>query len=328
MPIGDLLAQITGETRSNSIQSTIGEKPAPKRKLDDQSRKPVEKAVKLEKTTEFIAKRKIPTDHSSSVNSNLSRMKLNTVVRPATTRPSPITKAAQVTPSSNGPVKPLKKGSYAEIMARGKAAHATLGQVGKIQHKTIEKPLPRREREELKAQRSQKLQKNLTPNSKFPKPGPNQVRQANSAISNEKTALDSNKKVKKSALATTGYTGTARPKPGGTKTPSRTSVSDPTSRVNSSHNGRNFTSRRSFQDNRDEYEDEEEEEEEEGDYDSDTSDMEAAVFEVDEEEETAAKIARREDAEALAEENKLKREKEEKRKKMAALAKTRGGRSY
>ncbi|SZF06156.1 unnamed protein product [Blumeria hordei] len=327
MPIGDLLAQITGDTKSNSTQSTISEKPAPKRKFDDQSRKPVEKAVKVEKTTELIAKRKLSTDHSSSVNSNLSRMKLNTVVRPATARPSPITKAAQAAPSSNGPVKPLKKGSYAEIMARGKAAHATLGQVGKIQHKTIEKPLPRREREELKAQRSQKLQKNLTPNSKFPKPGLKQVRQANSATLNEKTALDSNKKVKKSALATTGYTGTARPKPGGTKTPLRTPVSYPASRVNSSHNGRNFTSRRGYQDNLDEYEDEEEEEEE-GDYDSDTSDMEAAVFEVDEEEETAAKIARREDAEALAEENKLKREKEEKRKKMAALAKTRGGRSY
>lgn len=51
--------------------------------------------------------------------------------------------------------------------------------------------------------------------------------------------------------------------------------------------------------------------------------MEAAAFEVDEEEELAARIARKEDAEALAEENKLKREKEEKRKRLAAMAKAR-----
>jgi hypothetical protein len=56
--------------------------------------------------------------------------------------------------------------------------------------------------------------------------------------------------------------------------------------------------------------------------------MEAAVFEVDEEEEEAARIARMEDAEALAEENRLKKEKLEKKRRLAALAKKAPGQRY
>jgi len=79
------------------------------------------------------------------------------------------------------------------------------------------------------------------------------------------------------------------------------------------------------------YSDEEEEEDEmseQEDYESE-SDMEAGMDEVDAEEEQAARIARKEDAEALREENELKRAKLEKKRKLeqlAAAAKKKGNR--
>merc|ERR1711964_211458 len=106
------------------------------------------------------------------------------------------------------------------------------------------------------------------------------------------------KKEKKAALATTGYTGTSRPKPGGAS--SRPSASSTSSRYDRGpdrdrHRGDRYGARYAY----------------------------ASEEEDDEEEEEAAKIARREDALALAEENRLKREKEEKRRRLAAMAKSR-----
>jgi hypothetical protein len=218
-------------------------------------------------------------------------------------------------------------------MARAKAAQAVSGQVGKIQHKKIEKQPSKREREEMKAQKSAKLQKNLVPNSKFQKgghaPGQPPLRDARNdgrngaRETNEKASTEPavEKKVKKSALATTGYAGTARPKPGSAKVHSKSSASASASRHDRGPD-RYRDDRYGSSSKR--YASEEEDEEEDQEYDSDvSSDMEAAAFEVDEEEELAARIARREDAEALAEENRLKREKEEKRRRLAAMAKSR-----
>lgn len=62
-------------------------------------------------------------------------------------------------------------------------------------------------------------------------------------------------------------------------------------------------------------------EDDEDDYASDaSSDMEGGIWDVEEEEQLALKAAKKEDAEALAEENRLKREKEERKKKLAAMA--------
>lgn len=59
----------------------------------------------------------------------------------------------------------------------------------------------------------------------------------------------------------------------------------------------------------------------EGGYGSDaSSDMEAGAFDIDEEERFATKAARDDDARELAEESRLKREKEERRKRLASLA--------
>jgi hypothetical protein len=64
-------------------------------------------------------------------------------------------------------------------------------------------------------------------------------------------------------------------------------------------------------------------EEQEDDYASDaSSDMEGGLWDVEEEEQKALKVAKKEDAEALAEEMRLKNEKEARKKRLAAMAKT------
>jgi hypothetical protein len=331
--ISDLLAQITGEPSPTTPTATFNF--PPKRKADDQLRKPVDKMQKTGSTPANSSKPVSQSSRPSAVDGPMAKMKL---VPSAPQRPLPSTssttfKNGQPTPppTNDASKAPPKKGSYAEIMARGKAAQAVLGQVGKIQHKKIEKQPSKREREEMKAQKDAKLQKNLGPKSKFQKgghaPGQPPLRDARNDGRNGARETNGNastepvvqKKVKKSALATTGYAGTARPKPGSAKVHSKSSASASASRHDRGRDERYGSSSKRYT-----YASEEEDEEEDQEYDSDvSSDMEAAAFEVDEEEELAARIARREDAEALAEENRLKREKEEKRRRLAAMAKSR-----
>jgi hypothetical protein len=266
-------------------------------------------------------------------------MKLVQNGQPSLQSPTANFKNGQPTPPpQTEPAKPPKKGSYAEIMARGKAAQATLGQVGKIQHKKIEKLPSKREREEMKATKVHNLQKNLGPNGKFRAAGKQLLKDVRTGAGNSERKISNGKvgtgdigkksaeavaekKIKKAAMATTGYTGTARPKPGAkVSRPSTTGSSRYDRGPDRGRDGRYGSSSKGYSYPSEEEEDEEEEE----DYASDvSSDMEAAAFEVDEEEEEAARIARREDAEALAEENRHKREKEEKRRRLMALAKSR-----
>jgi len=299
MPIGDLLAEITGEP-SPTLPQTMA---LPKRKVEEPLRRPEKKPTPPSaNTSRPIAKPSVES---------MAKMKISDK-KPTFTSPRAAFNNGQPTPPlADAPKAPPKKGSFAEIMARGKVAHSTMGQIGKIQHKKIEKAPSKREREEMRNQKSSHLQKNLAPGSKFQKIG-----RSSPAVGVKKMGKPAEplpeKKIKKAAIATTGYAGTARPKPGGAKTS-----------ASSSSRGRD--DRRSNSAPRYAYvsdEEEEAEEDDEEDYASDaSSDMEAAAFEVDEEEELAARIARREDAEALAEENRLKREKEAKRKKLAAMAK-------
>lgn len=227
-------------------------------------------------------------------------------------------------PPADGPAKPPKKGSFAEIMARAKGLQSTAGQIGKIQHKRIEKAPSKREREEMKAQKSSRLQKNIGPNGKFRNaPGAATLNGGKAKARAGGKADDPampEKKVKKAALATTGYAGTARPKPGSAKHPSKSSASS-SSRYDRDRydDGRAASSRRYTYASEDD-----EGEEDEEDYASDvSSDMEAAAYEVDEEEELAARIAWKEDALALAEENQLKKEKAEKRRVLMEMARKR-----
>lgn len=222
-------------------------------------------------------------------------------------------------------------------MARGKMAQATMGQVGAIKHKRIEKLPSKREREDMKAQQAANLSKNIGPGGKFrntpgaatmngkPPEGRNGSKLAAGGKGKAAPAVPE-KKIKKAALATTGYAGTARPKPGA-KLGSKPTFGSSSRERDRDRYGRRPPALGSREDRYDSYDDEEDEMEEDDqpDYESDaSSDMEAAAFEVDEEEAMAAKIARKEDQLALEEENRLKREKNEKKKKLMAMAKKAG----
>ena len=318
--ISDLLAQITGDpspTTSSFPQS-------PKPRSDEGVRRPLDK-VKAS-TTQLASSPKPTVDpRKPSAGDAKTKPPANGNSRGSATtfkngQPTP-------PPSNDAPKAPPKKGSYAEIMARGQAAQKVLGQVGKIQHKKIEKIPSRREREEMRAQRVVKIQKGLAPNSKFQKPGQTSVPEGKTGPNNRVKAAEPvlDKKVKKAALATTGYAGTARPKPG---TSVRSgSIAGSSSRRPDRYDREGSGRGRSRYDDYDD--DEAEVEEEELDYESDvSSDMEAAAFEVDEEEAMAERIARQEDAQALAEENRLKREKAEKKRRLMAMAKKAKPMSY
>ncbi|KAH8674582.1 hypothetical protein BGZ60DRAFT_404334 [Tricladium varicosporioides] len=344
MPIGDLLASITGEP--SPTQATAPPLPLPiKRKASDGDplRRPVDKLQRTGSGTpssNTFGSLTTQSTRPSAVDTPMSKMRLSSgsngkpsVLSPAASSPF---KNGRPTPPLNDapakvamPVKPPKKGSYAEIMARGKVAQATMGQVGKIQHKPIQKLPSKKEREEMAAQKSAKMQKNIGPGGKFRNTpdaqaikGKGETSQGMVKGKRKEAPPEPEKKVKKAATATTGYAGTARPKPGAGKVASRPgqTTSSRYGRESDRHRDDRYSTSKRYT-----YasEEEDEDEEEEG-YGSDaSSDMEAAAFEVDEEEELATRIARKEDAEALAEENRLKREKAEKKRRLEALARRR-----
>lgn len=328
LQIGDLLASITGEPGEPSPTFSSSNAP-PKRKADDDLRRPVDKVQKPNPPA-ANSSRPITQSRPPALDTSVSKLKIsNNGKRPSAQTPA--TRQPTTPASANTPKAPPKKGSFAEIMARAKVAQASLGPVGKIQHKKIEKRPSKRDIEEAKAQQSKNLKKGLERvgmNGKSARPGQPQIRDGKYGTKENgkgvPVAPEPEKKVKKAALATTGYAGTARPRPGTTKS-SRPSSSGPRREEPKRYGNGGYgggSSRRYTYASEEEDDDieEGEEEEEEEDYDS-ASDMEAAAFEVDEEEEEAAKIARREDAEALAEENRLKREKEERKKRLLAMAK-------
>jgi protein SPT2 len=290
----------------------------------------------LQRTTDKLVRRDQPDANSTATMTQIKKP-ANSLPAAANSRPTVAASSnVRVNPTSNGtgvvmasatePVKPPKKGSYAEILARAKAAQATLGKVGRIQHKAIEKGLSKRERQELKERGLQSHRVSKRPSQsgvrKNVQDGRNGAREKSGKISSRmKVPVGPEKKIKKAALATTGYTGTARPNPGAVKS----SKSTMPSRANEKTSfGRSSSGRRNTYASEDEDEDEEDEDGQEEDYDSDaSSNMEADVFEVDEEEERAARIARKEDEEALREEARHQREKEEKRRRLADMAKSR-----
>lgn len=289
----------------------------------------------LPRTTDKLVRKNQPVANSTTTTTSIKKP-ANSLPAVANPRPT-VASSSNVRvspPTSNGtgavrasaaePVKPPKKGSYAEILARAKAAQATLGKVGRIQHKAIEKGLSKRERQELKEQGSQ-------PHRASKKPSQSDVRthardgrngahgKSGKAASRVKIPAVPEKRIKKAALATTGYTGTARLNPAAVKSSKSTT---PSRGAEKSGYGRSSSGRRDTYSGEDEEEEDEEDEEE--DYGSDvSSDMEADVFEVDEEEERAARIARKEDEEALREEARHQREKVEKRRRLADMAKGR-----
>ncbi|KAF7564079.1 hypothetical protein G7046_g73 [Stylonectria norvegica] len=267
---------------------------------------------------------------------------------PAPSRPSPGPSNTSVPPRAAP-----KKGSFAEILARGQRAQAVMGQVGKIQHKKVEKgAAPKREKDELRAdprtpkkkQQSQSAssgytgtgksgQRSGTPVNGHGKDGRNgksappltKAEQVKAVAAQE----EREKKMKKAAAATTGYTGTARPKPGN---PAKKKGVVPGGALLNVRVPRPKSSKSRFDDDADEdmedfidYDDEEDEGGPRYDYASDeSSDMEAGLDDIDTEERRAEIIARQEDIIEERLEKSLKAQKEYRKRK--ALEELRAGR--
>lgn len=207
-----------------------------------------------------------------------------------------------------------------------------------------------KERKEMKAEEAKKARmaarKGDPPRSGPPtaplrdgaKPLSSRVGPTSAPIRTKKSApAVEEKKVKKAALATTGYTGTARPRPGTTTTAKPGAASRPSSegpsRDKPRYGGPLSTSRRRYdeEDDMDDFIEYDEEEEGTGygagpryKYDSydDESDMEAGLSDIEDEETRAERFARREDMEQEALEKRLKREKEDKKRKFLEAAKS------
>lgn len=240
---------------------------------------------------------------------------------------------------------PPKVGSHAWIMERAKANQQTLAHGGKIQHKTMERGVAAASSKNGRSAGGASWSSrgpgaagardakngSVRPGEKDAKNGslrPGEKEDINGAGKGKPKDANGRKagrvveppvkRVKKSATATTGYTGTARPKTAlvkpsprvGNSTPAAAPRREPPPASRPPKNkGPRIEKRYHYADD-----DEEEEEDDDGFITDASSDMEAAAFEVDEEEEAALRQARLEDAE---EERRLRREAEEKRRRKA-----------
>ncbi|KAI1364556.1 hypothetical protein F5Y08DRAFT_306306 [Xylaria arbuscula] len=279
-----------------------------------------------------------------------SRPKLNQPISAAAkvsqSKPSPTTPTSLQ--SSQGPP---KKGSFKDIMARAAKAQEVMGKVGMIQHKSTDKATIKKERETAKPESKPGVgssAKGKTGTSyagtSRPSGAPGRSngaagssgrpvskagvsKDAKSAMKSKSASATNDvveKKVKKSATATTGYAGTARPAPGAAakKGPSR---GDQRSGRGGLLEPPRMNRRNKYEDEYDEdlddfidYDDEEDDVGPRYDYDSEgSSDMEAGMSDIDTEERRAEVYAREEDKREQALEEKLKREKEERRRRWA-----------
>lgn len=244
-------------------------------------------------------------------------------------------------PASAEPA-PLKKRSFAEIMARAKANSEQRESLGKIQHKTIERGSTMKERKDMKAEeaRNARIAARKTAAGKASASGVASRNGTKPPAARDGTSSESTgtKKVKKAALATIGYTGTARPRAGTSSAakagPAGRPSSEAQSRDRARYRGPSSTSRRKYEEEDDDLDDfieyDEEDEEEQGfgnsrryRYDSydDESDMEAGLSDIEDEELEADRHARREDMEQEALERRLKQEKEERKRRLLEAAK-------
>ncbi|KIL95337.1 hypothetical protein FAVG1_00073 [Fusarium avenaceum] len=368
--IGDLLAQISGGDEGSAPSPTTSlsrSNTLPKRKADDDPRSSISKAPRVTTLSTTVGPRTTqspttssrpglpsrPSDRptpsqrpSNPTNGNSKPTVLssrpmnggNRVSKPvAPSRPSPGPSNAPPAPRGAPP----KKGSFAEILARAQKAQASMGQVGKIQHKKVEGGTIKKGKDEPPppAKIDPRTAKNLKQ-----RPSPAATGYAGTAKSGQRNGMpvsgagkdtrngrllppskadrgrmaggklpggraapleEEPKKVKKAAVATTGYTGTARPRPGG-DAPKKKDASRGGALLSAPRAPRPAHSKSRYEDDYDEelddFIDYDDEEDDGGgpryDYASDaSSDMEAGLDDIDVEERRAEQIARREDIE-------------------------------
>ncbi len=231
--------------------------------------------------------------------------------------------ARPATPAAEIPKPAPKKGSYAEIMARAKAAQTTSPAVGVIKHKPKEKLS---EKKELLL-----AKKGLSAKGKVVSNPRQRGQSSQSKSASPALGLPSSKKLSEKKVAQPVYKGTAKPAPAyrGTmkavpstassrKTPSSAGPSASKSRHN----------RYAASSDDDIIDDEEIDEEDEEDYPESESDMEAGFSDVEEEEQMAVKAAKKEDDEQARIEDEHKKEKEERRRMLQRMANNAKKRSY
>lgn len=257
----------------------------------------------------------------------------------------PSAKPSPTTPTGSDPARAPKKGSFAEIMARGAKAQQVMGKVGVIQHKATEKPTNKKEREAAKPGAKTPTGKSYTGNARPTALSRDASRSGIQGRDGQRNSISKDgkqpgkprptssggesqeKKLKKSATATTGYTGTARPKPNTNKPSSaRNGKPKPPARAGGLLAPPKASRRDKYEEEYDEdlddfidYDEEDEPDPRGGGYGyaSDaSSDMEAGLTDIDEEERRATFTAIQEDKREKALEEKLKREKEERRKRL------------
>ncbi|KAL8795535.1 MAG: hypothetical protein Q9195_001956 [Heterodermia aff. obscurata] len=329
-----------------------------KRKAEDVLSKANEKAIKTNqddaRNSTAPVSEKVPEAPSSATNQNVPKKpSLHTVPYRGTCRPSaaestalskstpkelkrsstaPIASAkpassadprkppavvAPPSPAGDG-VKVPKKGSFAEIMARAKAA-STAPPVGIIKHQPRDKKALSDKKELLLQKKGLSGKQNL--NAKA-----GHSRTSSGDVSGESRPGSSGRQdgsVKKKVPEIT-YKGTAKPKPqptykGTMKTAPVTAVPSHT-KPSAKQDTRKSTVSKGRRRDYSEDEEEEEEEEDEEDYGSEESDMEAGYSDVEEEETKAAKIARKEDEFEAKMEAEMKRQKEARKKREAEIA--------
>ena len=302
--------------------------PNQKRKAEEALPRSTEKVLK---TTSYRGSSSMLSTHKASQQTlqvkKTENAPTNPVIQTLPTRglnrPPSAATPATIAPKSLPPegTKVPKKGSYAEIMARAKAAQEAPPAVGIIKHQAKDKKALSHKKE-LMLQKKGKLGTSASPGQN------GHSRHSSSDLSNtaskkhSKTGSDANKKVPELA-----YKGTAKPIPnskpqlaykGTMRAGTSALVSGQKKPVPQMSNGRQAGPRCQYKD----YSEEEESEvEEEGGYSDESDDMEAGFDDVEEEETKATKMARKEDEEEARMEAELKRQKEAKKKRLQDLVK-------
>jgi protein SPT2 len=232
--------------------------------------------------------------------------------------PPPSTPAAP--PPATGP---LKKGSYAEIMARAKAAQGVKPNVGTIKHKPTEK-LSRRERLALLDVTKKGKSKSVPVRDKRPENRTKAGERSRTGSSEPISSKPGEQPKEKRKPLDLGYKGTMRPVSAepqykGTMNLARPNQPRKSFAKDARRGGNSYGSRDQKEPRYASYS--EDEVEEEDDYASDaSSNMEAGAFEVDREEELALRAAKMEDAKAASEEAEHRRKKDERKKMLAKMA--------
>lgn len=242
---------------------------------------------------------------------------LNSTVSAGIKRPgsAPASGGARPPPASpalpSAPAAPPKKGSYAEIMARAKQQPKSGTVLGAIKHKPTEKPTEKltpaqrkaKEKEEAMKRRREIRERQNGKSSRSHSPTKSKPSAAVLPQKPKREPTDLGYKGTMRPAPQQSYKGTIRPTSGASS--KKPSQDDEPSRKGSKVRMAGYAS----------YSENDSDEMEE-DWD-DLSDMEAGMDEVEEEELASARVARKEDLEALRQEEELKRKKMERKKAVA-----------